>query len=96
MVAVITALFFAGAAAFAVFTISRAFEGSAERLDVLFAQYRAMNDPRTVTGGMQPVKRFMPAPAPDFAPRTVVALPVKGTGLTTNAGLSRMDWRAAA
>jgi len=93
MVAVITALFFTCAAAFAVFTINRSLTGSVDRIDALFAQYRSLGDDRVVTGGMRPAVRFNPAPAPDFAPRTVVALPRKAAMV---AQVSPAGWRAAA
>ncbi len=93
MVAVITALFFTCAAAFAVLSISRSFAGSAERIDALFAQYRALGEDRIVTGQMRPVVRFTAAPAPDYAPRTVLALPVRAVGF---ARISPSGWRAAA
>ena len=93
MLAIITAVFFAGATVFAVHTISRSFAGSVERIDALFAQYRAMGDDRVVTGQMRPVVRFYPAPAPDFAPRNVVALPLRAGG---GSRISPANWRAAA
>jgi hypothetical protein len=97
MFAVITALFFASAAAFAVFSISRAFAGSVERFDELFAQYRALDSGRTATGRMQPVVRFTPAPAPDFSPRTVVALSARNASASQAVSrINRVDWRAAA
>ncbi|MCG6119286.1 MAG: hypothetical protein MEP44_01440 [Blastomonas sp.] len=93
MVAVITALFFTCAAAFAVLTISRTLTGSVDRIDAVFAQYRSLGGDRVVTGRMRPVVHFSPAPAPDFAPRTVVSLPRRAAGAVR---ISQPDWRAAA
>lgn len=93
MVAVITALFFTCAAAFAVLTISRAFAGSVDTLDALFAQYRNMENGQIATGRMRPVATYTAAPAPDYAPRNVVSMSVRAvrTSFVSPAG-----WRAAA
>lgn len=103
MVAVITALFFACAAAFAVATITRSFAGAADRFDALFAQYRAFGDKRMVEGTMRPAVRFNAAPAPDYAPRTLVARSVVtrpvvplNVRAARPASVSRTEWRAAA
>lgn len=93
MVAVITALFFTCAAAFAVLTISRSLTGSVDRIDAVFAQYRSLGDDRIVTGAMRPVVHFSPAPAPDYAPRTVVALPRRTASVVR---ITQPGWRAAA
>ncbi|GGB65158.1 hypothetical protein [Blastomonas aquatica] len=93
MLAIITALFFAGATVFAVLTISKSFAGSAERIDALFAQYRALGDDRIVTGRMHPVVRFTPAPAPNYMPRNIVVLPVRAA---PSGQITPADWRAAA
>lgn len=93
MVAVITALFFTCAAAFAVMTISRSLAGSVERIDAVFAQYRALGQGRSITGHMRPPVRFQPAPAPDFAPRIVVTLSARAG---EQSRISASGWRAAA
>lgn len=93
MVAVITALFFTCAAAFAVLTISRTLTGSVDRIDALFAQYRNMGNERFATGAMRPVASYTPAPAPDYAPRNVVALSVRAVRTSY---VSPVGWRAAA
>lgn len=93
MVAVITALFFTCAAAFAVLTISRSLTGAVDRIDTLFAQYRSLGGERIVTGKMRPVVHFSPAPAPEFAARTVVALPRRTAGAVR---ISQPGWRVAA
>lgn len=95
MVSVITALFFTCAAAFAVITIGRSFTGSVERIDALFAQYRAVGQGRAITGQMRPPVRFHPAPAPDFAPRIVVTLSAKAAEPSPSR-ISASGWRAAA
>lgn len=94
MVAAITALFFACAAAFAVWVITRMLTGSVDRMDELFAQYRALGSDtgRVATGRMKPVVRFMPSAAPNFAPRNVVTMPLRKSA----APFSPADWRAAA
>ncbi len=93
MVAVITALFFTCAAAFAVLTIAQAFAGSVDRIDALFAHYRNMEQGRVASGRMRPVATYTPAPAPDYAPRNVVSMSVRAvrTSFVSPAG-----WRAAA
>ncbi len=92
MFAVVIALFFAAAAIFAVLSIAQTFSGAADRIDALFAAYRAVDEGRWVQGSMRPVTRYVPVAAPDYAPRTVVTLPVRAAG----GRISRPDWRAAA
>ncbi|WP_017671552.1 hypothetical protein [Blastomonas sp. AAP53] len=93
MFAVVIALFFAAAAVFAVLSIARTFSGAAERIDALFAEYRALEMDRTVRSGMRPAVRFVPAAAPDYAPRNVIAF---GARQGVSASISQSDWRAAA
>ena len=93
MFAVVIALFFAAAAVFAGMSIGRSFSGAADRIDALFAAYRSVDQGRVVKGSMKPAVRFVPAAAPDYAPRTVVAMPVR---FGSNVRISRSDWRAAA
>ena len=93
MFSAIVAVMFAGAAVFAVMTIARSFEGGAEKIDALFARYRAMDNERPVFAKMKPVVRFTPAPAPQYAPRKVIALPRRSSvAFQFRAG----EWRAAA
>ena len=91
MFAVAIALFFAAAAIAAVLTIAHAFSGAAERFDALFAAYREAGQGRVARGQMKAAVRFVPAAAPDYRPRNVIAMPVRG-----HAAISRPDWRAAA
>ncbi len=91
MFAVAIALFFAAAAIGAVLVIAQSFAGSAERIDALFAAYRAVDQGREARGRMRPVATYVPASAPDYSPRNVIAMPVRG-----NARVSQPDWRAAA
>lgn len=93
MSAVVIALFFAAAAIFAVFSIARSFSGAADRIDALFAAYRALDEGRAVRGSMRPAVRFVAAAAPDYAPRIVVALPARSGSAVR---ISQPDWRAAA
>jgi hypothetical protein len=93
MFAVVIALFFASAAVFAVLSIARTFAGAADRLDALFTEYRAADQGREVRGRMRPVKQFTAAIAPDYAPRTVVLMPMRSGG---NIRISQPSWRAAA
>ena len=92
MFAVVIALFFAAAAIFAVLSIAQSFSGAAKRIDALFAAHRNVDEGRSVRSSMHPVVRYVPVAAPDFAPRIVVALPVRAAG----GRISRPDWRAAA
>lgn len=91
MFAVAIALFFAAAAIGAVLVIAQSFAGSAERFDALFAAYRAADQGRVARGQMRAVATYVPATAPDYSPRNVIAMPVRGA-----ARVSRPDWRAAA
>lgn len=93
MFAVVIALFFAAAAIFAVLSIAQTFSGAADRLDALFAAYRAVDEGRLVQGSMRPVTRYVPGAAPDYAPRNVVAMPMR---TASDSRVSRPDWRAAA
>ena len=93
MFAVIIAVFFAGAAVFAIMNIIKSFANGAEKLDALFSQYRGSEVERPVRGEMKPAVRFVPAPAPDFTPRNVITMQHR-SGITAQfkAGV----WRAAA
>ena len=93
MFAVVIALFFAAAAVFAVLSIAQSFSGAADRLDALFAAYRTVDEGRAVRASIRPVVQYFPIAAPDYAPRTVVALPVRSS---TAGQVSLPDWRAAA
>lgn len=93
MFAVVIALFFAAAAIFAVLSIAQTFSGAADRLDALFAAYRAVDEGRLVQGSMRPVTRYVPGAAPDYAPRNVVTMPMR---TASDSRISRADWRAAA
>lgn len=93
MFAVVIALFFAVAAIFAVLSIARSFTGAVDRIDALFAAYRAADAGRLVEGSMRPAMRFVPAAAPDYAPRTVVIMPMRAGG---SVRISQPVWRAAA
>lgn len=93
MFSAIVAVVFAGAAGFAVWTITRAFAGGADRIDALFAHYNAMEQERAVRAEMKPAVRFAAAPAPQFGPRNVVTMPRRATvAFQFRAG----EWRAAA
>lgn len=91
MFAVAIALFFAAAAIGAVLVIAQSFAGSAERFDALFAAYRVAERGRVAEGKMRAVATYVPASAPDYSPRNVIAMPVRGS-----ARVSQSDWRAAA
>ena len=91
MLAVAIALFFAAAAIGAVLVIAQAFSGSAERFDALFAAYRAADQGRVARGQMRAAMTYVPATAPDYSPRNVIAMPVRGA-----LRVSQPDWRAAA
>ncbi|WAC24797.1 hypothetical protein [Blastomonas sp. SL216] len=91
MFAVAIALFFAAAAIAAVLVIAQSFAGATERFDALFAAYREAGQGRVARGQMRAAVTFVPAHAPDYSPRNVIAMPVRG-----NVTVSRPDWRAAA
>ena len=91
MFAVAIALFFAAAAIGAVLVIAQSFAGSAERFDALFAAYRGASEGRVAQGRMRAAVIYTPAIAPDYSPRNVVAMPVRGAPRIT-----QPDWRAAA
>lgn len=91
MFAVAIALFFAVAAIGAVLVIAQSFAGSAERFDALFTDYRLAGQGRVAQGRMQAPVRYVPAKAPDYAPRIVVKMPVRAPGR-----INSLDWRAAA
>lgn len=93
MFAVVIALFFAAAAIFAVLSIAQSFAGAADRIDALFAAYRAADEGRSVRSSMRPVVHYVPVAAPVYAPRNVVAMPVRSS---MESRISRPDWRAAA
>lgn len=94
MISVVIALFFAGACALAVVTISQSLAGSVERFDALFAQYRTVQQGREVRGEMRPVIQYTAAPAPSFARHNVVMLS-RRTGGAGNVS-PVVQWRAAA
>lgn len=91
MFAVAIALFFAAAAIGAVLVIAQSFAGSAERLDALFAAYRSAEQGRVAEGRMREAVTYVPAHAPDYSPRNVIAMPVRGAP-----SVSQPNWRAAA
>lgn len=91
MFAVAIALFFAAAAIGAVLVIAQSFAGSAERFDALFAAYRMAGQGRMAQGRMEAPLHYVPAKAPDFAPRIVVKMPVRSPSR-----INSLDWRAAA
>lgn len=91
MFAVAIALFFVAAAIGAVLVIAQSFAGSAERFDALFAAYRAAGQGRVAQGQMRAVATYVPNRAPDYSPRNVIAMPVRGS-----VRVSQPDWRAAA
>lgn len=93
MFSAIVAVVFAGATVLAVMTIARSFSGGAEKIDALFARYRAIEIDRPVYAQIKPVVRFAPAPAPQYGARNVIALPHRASvAFQFRAG----EWRAAA